>query len=127
MLWEIEIAPLGPDVEKRRVLGEYSLCARSHRQEPDVTRTSHGYLMEAGPESKENVGRLLALLLHDPLVEKGSLRPVEADPASKSGVLTVLPKPGVMDPVALSVMDASKDLGVSLRAVRTFRRYYLGS
>jgi phosphoribosylformylglycinamidine synthase subunit PurSL len=39
--------------------------------------------------------------------------------------LTVLPKPGVMDPVALSVIDAACDLGLSLQGVRTFRRFYL--
>ena len=37
---------------------------------------------------------------------------------------TVLFKPGVMDPTALSVVDAARDLGVAVESVRTFRRYY---
>src|SRR5262249_5038695 len=39
--------------------------------------------------------------------------------------VTVLPKPGVMDPVAQSVVDAALNLGIVLQSVRTFRRYYL--
>ena len=38
--------------------------------------------------------------------------------------VTVLFKPGVMDPAALSVIDAANDLGITLQSVRTFRRYY---
>ena len=30
-----------------------------------------------------------------------------------------------MDPVALSVVDAARDLGIALESVRTFRRYFL--
>ena len=37
---------------------------------------------------------------------------------------TVLFKPGVMDPTALSVVEAAHDLGVKLDSVRTFRRYF---
>jgi len=51
-------------------------------------------------------------------------------PDAKSGIessATVLLKPGVMDPVAQSVLDVARDLGVSLKAVQTFRRYFLES
>src|SRR5207249_3517290 len=37
----------------------------------------------------------------------------------------VLLKPGVMDPVAQSVLSAARDMRLSLAAVRTFRRYSL--
>ncbi|HYH64038.1 MAG TPA: phosphoribosylformylglycinamidine synthase subunit PurL, partial [Urbifossiella sp.] len=37
---------------------------------------------------------------------------------------TVLLKPGVMDPVAQTVLEAVQLLGVPVTAVRTFRRYY---
>src|SRR5262249_27837695 len=33
-------------------------------------------------------------------------------------------KPGVMDPAALSVVDAARDLGITLESARSFRRYY---
>src|SRR5205823_10191178 len=93
--------------------------------------------------------RLLTELLVDPLAESGTIseltsadRPAESDsrrgqestapfaPSSHSagkvaGKVTVLLKPGVMDPVALSVVDAARDLGLAVDSVRTFRRYYL--
>jgi len=37
---------------------------------------------------------------------------------------TVLLRPGVMDPAAMSVADAARDLGIPVESVRTFRRYY---
>ena len=40
---------------------------------------------------------------------------------------TVLLKPGVTDPVALSVLAAARDLGMTADAVRTFRRYVLSA
>ena len=66
-------------------------------------------------------------LLVDPLVETGKLRNVSdhnGDGAAEKSTRTVLLKPGVMDPVALSVVDAARDLSLSLDSVRTFRRYY---
>src|SRR5207249_1606170 len=39
--------------------------------------------------------------------------------------LTVLLKPGVMDPAAQSVLAAAQDLGIRLESVRTFRRYFI--
>ena len=36
----------------------------------------------------------------------------------------MLLKPGVMDPVAQSVLEAARDLGIRLDSVRTFRRYF---
>src|SRR5262249_6185585 len=39
-------------------------------------------------------------------------------------IATVLYKPGVMDPAALSVVEAARVLGVAVDAVRTFRRYF---
>ena len=40
--------------------------------------------------------------------------------------VTVLLKPGVMDPVAQSALAAAADLGISAEAVATLRKYWLG-
>src|SRR4029079_18381421 len=45
----------------------------------------------------------------------------------ESAADTVLLKPGVMDPVAMSVIAAARDAGVTLDTVQTFRRYYYGN
>lgn len=126
MLWEIEIAPTGRDMELKRVLAEYALCVGRDSSPPDIRRTTHGYLVE-GDLDGQQARRLMSTLLHDPLVENGILRQLDSANGNESCCMTVLPKPGVMDPVALSVVEAARDLGLALNGVRTFRRYYLGS
>jgi phosphoribosylformylglycinamidine synthase len=124
MIWEIEIQSKGPDRERERISRELVLLTHQQR-DTSVRQSSRGYLVE-GDLSQDHVNRLLAELLVDPLVESGQSRPLHSPPQVSSGLITwtVLPKPGVMDPAALSVMDASRDIGVSLDSVRTFRRYY---
>jgi phosphoribosylformylglycinamidine synthase len=123
MIWEIEIHSKGPDREGQRIALELALLTH---EECDCgpRQCSRGYLVE-GDLSQEQVDRLLADLLVDPLVETGQSRPLTREiSASGDLVWTVLPKPGVMDPAALSVMEASRDIGIPLGSVRTFRRYY---
>ena len=43
-----------------------------------------------------------------------------------STLVNVLPKPGVMDPVAASTAGAARDAGFDVEAVRTMRKYWLG-
>jgi phosphoribosylformylglycinamidine synthase len=123
MIWEIEIQSKGADRERARIAEDVALLTHE-RRDTGLKRCSRGYLVE-GELSQEQMDRLLADLLVDPLVEKGQSRPVSsAVSASGDIVWTVLPKPGVMDPAALSVMEASRDIGIPLESVRTFRRYY---
>src|SRR5262249_24828850 len=74
--------------------------------------------------------RLVDELLVDPVVETGRLSGVAARPnGSGEGAtsLTVLLKPGVMDPVAQSITEASRGLDSPLPGVRFYRRYYAGA
>jgi phosphoribosylformylglycinamidine synthase len=89
-----------------------------------MAATSRGYLLEGdiiGPE----VEQLLTELLVDPLAESGSVSELSPTSRKDPGEVTILLKPGVMDPVALSVVEAAHDLGIDVDWVRTFRRYYL--
>src|SRR5437016_4129622 len=122
MLWEIEIRPLGEDAERRRVAEEFDLLTHSRRGAGLVAATANGYLLETDLP-REDVERLARDLLIDPLVETGRVAPLNENPAPDL-VATVLLKPGVMDPVALSVVDAARDLGLTIESVRTFRRYF---
>lgn len=70
-------------------------------------------------------------LLVDLLVETSYLTRLDTeDPLAEredyTEVFTVLRKPGVMDPVSQSVLEAAADLGYPLEGVRTFRRYFAG-
>jgi phosphoribosylformylglycinamidine synthase len=122
MLWEIEIRPRGFDGERERVIQEYALL--SHQSDGDrlIAGTSRGFLIE-GDLSQEHAARLLRELLVDPLMEEGLLGSLN-ERLAKNYLATVLLKPGVMDPTALSVVDAARDLGVVVHTVRTFRRYF---
>jgi phosphoribosylformylglycinamidine synthase len=128
MLWEIELEPKDHDSERARVAGEYHLL--THQDGNGIfQRTTRGYLIE-GILGRDQAERLLKELLVDPLAERGRLEKLNADKTSRETnghSLTVLLKPGVMDPVALSVVSAANDLGILLGSVRTFRRYYLNS
>jgi phosphoribosylformylglycinamidine synthase subunit PurSL len=122
MLWEIEIQPRGRDRERERVAEEYNLLTHSHDGAQWIQRTARGFLLE-GDLPREQAERLANELLVDPLVEMGQLGELNAlDGADR--VATVLLKPGVMDPTALSILDAARDLGVRVESVRSFRRYY---
>jgi phosphoribosylformylglycinamidine synthase len=120
MLWELEIRPLGRDGERERVCDEFDLLTHAQRGGDLVAASAHGYLLE-GDLGDAQRARLAGEVLVDPLVEAGEFAPVGARPGH---YYTVLLKPGVMDPVAQTVLDAVKMLGIPAAAVRTFRRYY---
>src|SRR5579883_45389 len=119
MLWELEIRPLGRDSERERVCDEFDLLTHSERGGDLITASAHGFLLE-GDLTEQHRERLTGEVLLDPLVENGEFAPV----GSRAGYYyTVLLKPGVMDPVAQTVLDTLKLLGIPVTAVRTFRRY----
>ncbi len=122
MLWEIEILPNGPDAERERVAEEYDLLTHTRDGARLVTRAARGYLVE-GDLDRAAAERLVAGLLVDALAETGRLGALN-EHAAPDRLATVLLKPGVMDPVALSVTDAARDLGIAVESARTFRRYY---
>lgn len=129
MLWEIEIQPLGVDPERNRVCAELDLLTHGQQGQTLISRASRGYLVE-GPLDGPQADTLMRELLVDPLAEKGRLGllntygPEGGNPVGDARLATVLLKPGVMDPQALSVVDAARDLGIPVETVRSFRRYY---
>ena len=120
MLWELEIRPKGRDGERERVCDEFDLLTHGQRGGELVVASARGFLLEGDLAESEQT-RLAAEILADPLVEEAEVRPAGARPGQ---YYTVLLKPGVMDPVALTVLDTAKMLGIRLAAVRTFRRYF---
>jgi phosphoribosylformylglycinamidine synthase len=127
MLWEMEIRPRSPDRERDRIGEEYDLLTHAKDGADLVSATARGYLLE-GNLSRHEAERLLAELLVDPLAESGTISELKShgpEIVARNRAATILLKPGVMDPVALSVIDAAHDLGISVDSVRTFRRYYL--
>jgi phosphoribosylformylglycinamidine synthase len=126
MLWEVEVlTDEAHDAESPRVAREFALLGGVlPTDEPLLLLSTRGYLLE-GDVAQEDAVRLMNELLIDPLVESGVCNPIPlpADRPPGARWWTVLLRPGVMDPVAESVLDAARDLGVSLDSARTFRRY----
>jgi phosphoribosylformylglycinamidine synthase II len=120
MLWEVEIRPLGRDGERERVCDEFDLLTHAERGGDLISGSARGYLLE-GPLGDSDLGKLTYEVLADPLVETAISTPV----AAKSGhYYTVMLKPGVMDPVAQTILDAAKLLKLPVVGARTFRRYF---
>ncbi len=124
MLYEVEIRPLGVDRDRERVCDEFDLLTGTRAGADLVSASARGYLLEGAGLTGGGAMALAAALLVDPVVEAATVRELPARPEESVGALTVLPKPGVTDPAAQSVLDAAARLGVSLSAVRTFRRYF---
>jgi phosphoribosylformylglycinamidine synthase II len=122
MIWEIEILPKAEDSERRRVAEEHDLFTHSRRGAELITSTARGYLIE-GAISRLQCQRLVEELLVDPLIETGRLGALN-EHLRPDHRATVLLKAGVMDPAALSVVAAARDLGIHVDQVRTFRRYF---
>lgn len=122
MLWEVEIRPLGKDGERERVCDEFDLLTHSERGGDLVAASSKGFLLEGESLTREQAEQIAVALLVDSVVENGLV--MEVGKPLDGNAYTVLLKPGVMDPVAESVLQASADLGIPVQQVRTFRRYY---
>ena len=139
MLWEVEIFPKGPDAERFRVAEEYDLLTHAGHGGTlqtregtivlpagieTISKTSRGFFMQ-GDLDRQQVDRLMNELLVDPVAESGEVHGTnEHGCIDCGGPETVLLKPGVMDPVAASVIQSARDLGIRLDAVHSFRRYY---
>jgi phosphoribosylformylglycinamidine synthase len=129
MLWEVDIYPAEgqPDRAARSVAAD-AADLRLAENLPVVAAS--GYLIQ-GDLNRDDVERLARELLADPVVERAVVAPVgDAALATAPGgcrrLVHVLPKPGVMDPVAQSTLSAIEDFGLRADAVRTLRKYWIG-
>jgi len=129
MLWEVDIYPSAgqPDRAAASIIqqaADIGLATGLHLQ------AGHGYLIQ-GNFTQADVERLAAELLADRVVETtvvaqvGDARLTQTPPGRVATLVHVLPKPGVMDPVAQSAIGAIADMGVTAETVRTFRKYWI--
>lgn len=128
MLWEVEIRPgqHEPDRVAERLVHE-----AQERQLADnlVAATARGFLLQGQLDDPQLQTEAVSLLA-DPIVEVAQCRRPDDDQLTKSKIaratlVYVLPKPGVMDPVAASTERALRLAGLPVDRVRTFRKYWL--
>ena len=152
MLWEVDIypAPGQPDLLGRPIAtaaAELGLAADLK------VAAARGYLIQADWDRCQ-AERVALELLTDRIVETAIVAPVGDEELNRmprredSGagraetgdrrvsaspvpapcipsLVHVLPKPGVMDPVAQSVMSAIEDFGLKAEVVRTLKKYWI--
>ena len=146
MLWEVDIyAAAGqPDLGAKDVTaaaaelhlvdcgaGVSPACAAGTAASQKFLVTAvRGYLIQ-GNLDRAQVARIADELLSDRVVERTVVAPIGDNslaqlPSGRAHWIHVLPKPGVMDPVAQSAMDAIADFGIKVEAVRTMKKYAVG-
>jgi phosphoribosylformylglycinamidine synthase len=128
MLWQVDIIPrrhvpdwIGTQVSRDAV----DLGLGSQLE----VRSAKGFLLQ-GPLQESDVASIVRQLLCDPVVEESLFAPVGSEVLNRveegfAHLIYVLPRPGVMDPVAQSTQAAITDLGYRVEAVRTFRKYWV--
>ena len=128
-LWEIDIypAPGQPDLVATAVATDASDMGLADNLAISAAR---GFLVQ-GELNEEQAERLARELFADDVVERTVVAPVgdpqlQQSPNGKSRLVHVMPKPGVMDPVADSALNAIADFGLEANTVRTLRKFWLG-
>ena len=130
-LWEVDIYPAAgrPDLAGRRVAADAADLGLGNHL---TIHAAYGYLLQ-GELTLEQVLLLARELLSDPIVERTTVARVgdpalaqpPPDAAAGACPVHVLPKPGVMDPVATSAQQAIADFHLQADEVRTFRKYWI--
>lgn len=90
-----------------------------------AARVAHVYELTGERELDRGAAERVAReLLQDPVLDEFRLAALP-EPREAEAVVTVLRRPGVMDPVALTAVQAARDVGVTLARVRTAKRVYV--
>ena len=128
-LWEVDIypGPGQPDLAAKSIsadAADMGLC------EQLKLASARGFLVQ-GDLDESQIAKLSEELFADQVVER-TVAAAAGDPQlavppnGEAQLVYVLPKPGVMDPVAQSAQKAIDDLGLAADSVRTFKKYWLG-
>jgi len=133
MLWEVDIYPAQgqPDLMARRVA---AAAAELGLAQDLAVVAARGYLIQ-GTLDRDQVARVARELLADGVVERTVVAPLgnsadhgtlDRPPKGHDRLIHVIPKPGVMDPVAQSALAAIADFDIQADAVRTLKKYWIG-
>jgi phosphoribosylformylglycinamidine synthase subunit PurSL len=134
-LWEIDIHPAKNEAD--RLANSAIQSAAELGIDPQLKiYAARGFLLQSDL-SDESTQRNLTSLLADPITEQTTTAKVGADSllhcpslngqstASSITLIHVLPKPGVMDPIAQSTLRLLHKIDHHVTAVRTLRKYWV--
>jgi len=129
MLWEVDSYPA--DGQPDLIAADVAASAAELGLARDLAiQSARGYLVQ-GELDRDQVAQIAEQLLADRLVERTVVAPVgdaalSRAPEGHQRLIHVLPKPGVMDPVAQSALEAIADFQLQAEAVRTLKKYWIG-
>lgn len=127
-LWEIDVHPAAGESDVAAI--NLASAARDLGLSRELAiAAAHGYLLQ-GELNHAHVEQAAAELLADAVTEQTTIARVgqpqlSAPRGQLDQLVHVLPKPGVMDPVAQSTLQALQDMGLPVEQVTTFRKYWL--
>ncbi|MEO1495718.1 MAG: phosphoribosylformylglycinamidine synthase subunit PurL [Planctomycetota bacterium] len=128
MLWEVDIHPAAGRVDRE---GERLVeSARAIGVALTGVATARGFLLESQALAEADARRIAERLLADTVVEHAVVGRVGGEhlstpPAGNGRLVSVMPKPGVMDPVAQTTEGAVAELGYADVRVGTLRKYWM--
>ncbi len=128
-LWQIDIYPAEGQVDRDAMRTAEEIAELGLGQ--NVTVAFAKSFLVQGNFARDEAIRLADMLLCDSVTERSVVAIAGQDilnepPGEQTTLVNVLPKPGVMDPVAASTAGAALDAGIDVEAVRTLRKYWLG-
>ena len=127
-IWEVDVRPANGQVDSTGKA--LSIEAKELGIADNLTvSAARGFLLQ-GDLTQEQVQQAAEHLLADSITESTTMAQVGDEELSETPLelpvlVHVLPKPGVMDPVALSTLQALQDLGLPVDNVSTIRKYWL--
>lgn len=122
-LWEISIESAEGEPAAalaHEVAALAPLCAERLKATIPSFHSLRGFIVAGG--SAEEAVRIAEELLADTVIERTKVQPL-AESVPSDTTLTVMRKPGVMDPVALSAFEAVRAMGHDVESVWTFTRH----
>jgi len=117
---EVRFAPAARDVHGEEVLREVRDLGVESVDAVESARLF--YLETTAPEA--DVRRIARELLTDPVTERFHVADRSRRSRDPRSVVVVRRKPGVMDPVAISALQAIADMGIAATRCATARKYY---
>jgi len=132
-LWQIDIYPADGQIDRDSLRTAEEIRELGLGENVAVT-CARGYLVQ-GHFALDEAQRLADTLLSDAVTERAVVAiagqavlnqwPARTNSPGEVTLVNVLPKPGVMDPVAASTVGVARDAGLDVDAVRTMRKYWL--
>lgn len=128
-LWQIDIYPAEGEVDRQAARTSEEIAELGLGDHISIAH-ARGFLVQ-GNFARADALRLAENLLSDSVTERSVVAiagqaVLAQPPGDENTLVNVLPKPGVMDPVAASTLAAAHDVGLDVEAVRTLQKYWLG-